>query len=100
MNLLAAARALLMPADEPDICYVHNLVTASRLSFLHSLYPKTRVCLYLHGGEVGGQPMVRGERRVFDAVDTVVTDAFSAAQAVARGCRREDCDDPDGVSPA
>jgi colanic acid/amylovoran biosynthesis glycosyltransferase len=90
LNLLAAARAALMPADEPDICYVHNLVTASRLTFLRSLYPKTRVCLYFHGGEVGGQPMVRGERRVFDAVDAVVTNTrFSAAQAVARGCRPE-----------
>jgi glycosyltransferase involved in cell wall biosynthesis len=90
LNLLAAARAALMPSDEPDICYVHNLVTASRLTFLHSLYPKTRVCLYFHGGEVGGQPMVRGERRVFDAVDTVVTNTrFSAAQAIARGCRPE-----------
>jgi colanic acid/amylovoran biosynthesis glycosyltransferase len=90
LNLLAAARAALMPAVEPDICYVHNLVTASRLTFLRSLYPKARICLYFHGGEVGGQPMVHGERRVFDSVDAVVTNTrFSAAQAVARGCRPE-----------
>ena len=90
LNLLNAARAALMPTAEPDICYVHNLVTASRLTFLRALYPRTRVCLYFHGGEVGGQPMVRGERRVFDAVDAVVTNTrFSAAQAVARGCGSE-----------
>ena len=87
LNLLAAARAVLMPAAEPDICYVHNLVTASRLTFLETLYPSSRVCLYFHGGEVGGQPMVHGEARVFEAVHAVVTNTrFSAAQAVARGC--------------
>lgn len=86
-NLLAAARAALLPDRAPDACYIHNLVTASRLTFLKQLYPGTRVCLYFHGGEVGGQSRIDGEPRIFASVDAVITGTrFAAEQAVERGC--------------
>jgi colanic acid/amylovoran biosynthesis glycosyltransferase len=86
-RLLVASRTLCLPDAEPDVCYIHNLVSASLLTFLHRLYPKTRICLYFHGGEVGGQPRIQNDRRVFDSVDTVITSThFAAEQAVARGC--------------
>jgi glycosyltransferase involved in cell wall biosynthesis len=87
LNALAVARAWLMPDEAPDVCYIHNLVTASRLTFLKDIYPSARVCLYFHGGEVGGQPKVRGEGPVFAAADAVITGTrFAAKQAVERGC--------------
>jgi len=87
-GLLFATRALLLPREAPDVCYIHNLVAASRLTFLRRLYPNARLCLYFHGGEVGGQPKVTGERTVFDAMHAVVTSTrFAAAQAVERGCQ-------------
>jgi colanic acid/amylovoran biosynthesis glycosyltransferase len=86
-QLLDATRALLLPIEAPDLCYVHNLVTASRLTFLKRLYPQTRICMYFHGGEVGGQPTVHGESDIFAGVDAVITSTrFAAAQAVERGC--------------
>ena len=72
-QLLVASRTLCLPDVEPDVCYIHNLVSAAVLTFLHRLYPKTRVCLYFHGGEVGGQPKVQDDRRVFASVDAVIT---------------------------
>ena len=72
-RLLVASRTLCLPDAEPDVCYIHNLVSASVLTFLHRLYPKTRVCLYFHGGEVGGQPKVQHDRKVFASVDAVIT---------------------------
>lgn len=39
-------RALAQPVETPDLCYIHNLVTASCLSFLRDLYPTARVVLY------------------------------------------------------
>lgn len=86
-SLLVAARALCLPAEAPDVCYVHNLATAALLTFLKRLYPTTRVCLYFHGGEVGGQPRVGGEAHVFAAMDAVITSTrFAAGQAAERGC--------------
>jgi glycosyltransferase involved in cell wall biosynthesis len=87
LNALAVARAWLLPDQAPDICYIHNLVTASRLTFLKDLYPSARVCLYFHGGEVGGQPKVQGEALVFERTDAVITGTrFAAEQGVERGC--------------
>lgn len=86
-QLLMATRALLLPNEAPDVCYIHNLVTAASLTFLHRIYPSTRVCLYFHGGEVGGQTKVGGEAAIFDTVDAVITSTrFAGDQAVERGC--------------
>lgn len=87
LKLLAATRALLMPSDAPDVCYIHNLVAASRLTFLRRVYPSCKLCLYFHGGEVGGQPKVTGERAIFATMDAVITSTrFAAQQAIERGC--------------
>jgi colanic acid/amylovoran biosynthesis glycosyltransferase len=86
-KLLSASRSVVMPATEPDVCYIHNLVTAARLTFLKAIYPRTRICLYFHGGEVGGQPKVKQDRAIFASVDTVITGTrFAAGQGVDRGC--------------
>ncbi len=89
-QLLMATRALLFPDEAPDVCYIHNLVTAASLTFLHRIYPSTRVCLYFHGGEVGGQTKVGAEAAIFDTVDAVITSTrFAGQQAVDRGCAPE-----------
>lgn len=85
--LLVATRALLLPDEVPDLCYIHNLLTASRLLFLKRIYPSTRVLMYFHGGEVGGARRLDREEDVFRSADVVATNTrFSFDQAVARGC--------------
>ncbi|MGC4120109.1 MAG: glycosyltransferase family 4 protein [Myxococcales bacterium] len=82
-------RALLLPATSPDICLIHNLVTAQSFGFLSHLYPYARVALYFHGGELpDGQPIPGYEcRRVFDGVHRVFTNtATSRAELLERGC--------------
>jgi colanic acid/amylovoran biosynthesis glycosyltransferase len=89
-NLLAVARTMLLPVDEPDLCYVHNIITASRLPFLRRLYPRARICMYFHGGEVAGYARTGGESEILRHVDAVVSNTrFSAAQFIARGCPPE-----------
>lgn len=90
VNVLSAARAAVFPETPPDVCYIHNLVTASRLTFLKELYPDTRVCLYFHGGEVGGQKKIEGEAHIFERMDAVITGTrFAAQQGIERGCPPE-----------
>src|SRR6267143_1523553 len=90
LKLLAATRALRLPVESPDLCYIHNLTSAQRLTFLQRLYPRARVCLYYHGGELPGTPRVRGEAAVFGSMHAVVTNTrFSAEQIVERGCPPE-----------
>ncbi len=87
INLLSVARAAVFPTTPPDVCYIHNLVTASRLTFLKDLYPGVPVCLYFHGGEVGGQKKIAGEAHIFDRMDAIITGTrFAAQQGVDRGC--------------
>jgi len=55
-NLMNVARMLLLPLAEPPLCLVHNLATATYLSFLRRFYPRSRCVLYYHGGEIPGTP--------------------------------------------
>ena len=89
-NLLAVARTMLLPVEAPDLCYVHNIITASRLPFLRRLYPTARLCMYFHGGEVAGYARTGGEADIIRHIDAFVSNTrFSAAQFIARGCPPE-----------
>ena len=89
-QLINVVRGWLFPVESPDLCYVHNLVTAAQLIFLRELYPQARLCMYFHGGEVGGNRKVENEREIFRVVDSVVSNTrFSAAQIADRGCPPE-----------
>ena len=89
-NLLAVARTMLLPVEAPDLCYVHNIITASRLPFLRRLYPTARLCMYFHGGEVAGYTRTEGEADILRHMDAVVSNTrFSAAQFIERGCPPE-----------
>lgn len=59
--MIYVARSWLFPVESPDLCYIHNLVTAAQLVFLRELYPEARLCMYFHGGEVGGNRKVEDE---------------------------------------
>lgn len=86
-NLMRAARAILLPLQGPDVCIVHNLVTAAYFDFLKECYPHSRVCMHWHGGEVGGVSRVNHEPKIFRRFDVVFTNTlFSRQQAIGRGC--------------
>jgi colanic acid/amylovoran biosynthesis glycosyltransferase len=91
-RLVGAAQASLLPLEEPDLCFIHDLGTAVRLTALRSIYPQARRALYYHGGEIAGG-IVKDEataRTGFAWADVVFTNtAFSRDQAIARGCRAE-----------
>lgn len=89
-HVMNIARAWLFPVDSPDLCYVHNVVTASRTRFLRELYPKARLCMYFHGGEVGGHKRTQDEAEIYGLMDAVVSNTrCSAAQVIERGCPAE-----------
>ncbi|HEY3448712.1 MAG TPA: glycosyltransferase family 4 protein [Myxococcales bacterium] len=90
--LLDAVRALALPEQEPDVCLVHNLITAQSFGFLARWYPGARVALYFHGGELpDGRPIPEREsRRVFGGVHRVFTNtASSRGELLRRGCEPE-----------
>ncbi len=92
LRLLDLARSVRLPDEPPDLCLVHNLVTAQSFAFLERVYPSARVALYFHGGEIpgGGTISARLARRAFDRVHVVFTNtAYSRDCAVARGCPPE-----------
>ena len=91
-NLLDASRIVHLPIDPPDLCLVHDLVTAQYLPFLGRLYPSAPVVLYFHGGELPhGPPIPEAESlRAFAHLKRVFTNtAFSRDQVVRRGCPAE-----------
>lgn len=89
-NLLRVARALLLPARTPDLCLIHNLSTAASFDFLAQIYPRGRVAMYFHGGEVGGVRRVTQEARIFARMHAVYTNTeFSRRQTLERGCLPE-----------
>lgn len=89
-HVMNVFRTWLFPIEPPDLCYVHNLVTAAQLRFLRHLYPGTKLCMYFHGGEVGGNRKVVNEREIFETIDSVVSNTrFSASQIASRGCPPE-----------
>jgi len=85
LRLLDLARSVRLPDEPPDLCLVHNLVTAQSFAFLERVYPSARVALYFHGGEIpgGGTISARLARRAFDRVHVVFTNtAYSRDCAV------------------
>ncbi|MDH5325893.1 MAG: glycosyltransferase family 4 protein [Gammaproteobacteria bacterium] len=89
-NLMSAARALVLPTAEPDVCLIHNLATMEKLTFLKQLYPGSKVVMYYHGGELPRQQFIRDEKNIFDSTDKVFTcTRYSLDHAVKRGCPSE-----------
>lgn len=89
-NFLRAARALLLPEQRPDLCYIHNIATAECIDFLPQLYPDSRVVMYFHGGEVGGVQRIVRDSQLFGQMHLVFSNTnFSRNQAVDRGCPPE-----------
>ncbi|WP_224981907.1 glycosyltransferase family 4 protein [Geomonas agri] len=89
-NMLRTARAMLLPGRHPQLCYIHNIVTAEYVDFLRNVYPDARHAMYFHGGEVGGVRRVTRDVELFGAMDVVFTNThFSMGQAVDRGCPPE-----------
>jgi colanic acid/amylovoran biosynthesis glycosyltransferase len=88
-NLLDAARAAMLPSEEPDLCLIHNLVAAQYFGFLGRIYPSARVALYFHGGEVpqGGVIGEQETRSAFERAHRVFTNtAYARDLAIDRGC--------------
>lgn len=91
----AAARALLLPLEPPDLCVVHSHETWRLLPWLHRLYPACPVSLYYYGGlppEAGGgasRARALGSLRGVDAIFTC--SAYAGREAVEQGA------DPDRV---
>lgn len=85
---LNAARALMLPANPPDLCIVHNLRAAVNLRFLSAVYPEAVIAMYYHGGEVQGVPVPAPAtaKAAFDSFDVVFTNTQSSRQhAISRG---------------
>jgi len=90
VNLVRAMRALSLPFVSPDLCYIHNLATASMVDFLPEIYPASKVFMYFHGGEVGGVRKVAREEELFGKMRVVLTNTmFSRDQAIERGADPE-----------
>lgn len=86
-NILRTSRALLLPWQPPDLCYIHNIATADNFDFLPQLYPSSRVVMYFHGGEVGGVKRVVRDSQLFKLMHIVFSNTdFSRNQAIDRGC--------------
>lgn len=85
-----AFRATRLPPRQPDLCFIHNLATASHFTFLSRRYRDAVVAMHFHGGEVGKTSRVAGGKRIFEAMDIVFTNTrFSRDQAIERGCAPE-----------
>jgi len=85
---LNLARALLLPAQAPDFCIVHNLRAAVNVRFLSAIYPEAVIAMHYHGGEVQGVPVPPAAtvKATFDSFDVVFTNTQSSRQqAINRG---------------
>jgi glycosyltransferase involved in cell wall biosynthesis len=85
---LNLARALLLPAEAPEVCLVHNLRAAANVQFLRAIYPDAVIAMYYHGGEVPGvpTPSVETVKATFDSFDVVFTNTESSRKhAIGRG---------------
>ena len=86
-NVLNACRMLLLPADPPELCFIHDLAAARRFTFLRELYPGVPVALHFHGGEIPFQGVIDDPAFIFGRMDIVFTNTqYSKSLALARGC--------------
>ena len=77
----------MVPTQSPDLCYIHNIAAAERIDFLDKIYPNSRMAMYFHGGEVGGEGRVTRDAELFNAMHVVFSNTnFSKNQAISRGC--------------
>ncbi len=53
-----------LPADPPDVYFVHNLATAVHFSYLRLAAPHTTLAIYYHGGEIPGVRQIPPEESV------------------------------------
>lgn len=89
-NVMRFTRTMVLPESAPDLCYIHNIVTADYIDFLHILYPQSRLVMYYHGGEVGGVKRVVRDSQLFKQMDVVFSNTnFSKDQVIGRGCPSE-----------
>ncbi len=85
---LDVCRAVLMPAEAPDLLLVHTLAALRRFRFARRLYPGRPVAFYYHGGETAGTPEIsaRDAKLALDTADVVFTNTESSkAHVIARG---------------
>jgi len=90
--VLNAGRAAMLPADPPDLCFVHALTAAVHFGFVRRIHRGVPVAFYYHGGEVAGvRPISDAEaRRAFLSADVVFTNTENSRQhAIGRGCPPE-----------
>jgi colanic acid/amylovoran biosynthesis glycosyltransferase len=88
-GVMDAARALTLPRDKPDLCFIHGLGTAVMFPWLSDVVGDVPIAMYYHGGEVPASNAMEEQaaQRAFDAVDVVFTNTeFSRQHAVERGC--------------
>jgi len=89
-NIIRIARMMIFPINAPDLCYIHNIAAVERIDFLHKIYPKSRMALYYHGGEVGGEKKNTRDTELFNSMDIVFSNTeFSKNQAIKRGCDKD-----------
>lgn len=90
INFMDMVRALLLPMDEPDICLIHNLRTATFFDFLSKIYRNSRVYLYFHGGSLPGMPELFGKENTFESVHLVFTNTeYGKRVCVEDGCKSD-----------
>jgi colanic acid/amylovoran biosynthesis glycosyltransferase len=87
---LRIVQGMLLPARAPDLCLVHNLMTATSMVSLRQMYPSARIALYYHGGETAGTAAPADVRAAFAEADVVCTNTnYSRRSLLARGCSAE-----------
>ena len=82
-------RMMVLPLEKPDLCLIHNLVTAVQFTFLRDMYHECPIAFYYHGGEVPGVPEIgeKQSRQGFAAADFIFTNTESSkSDAINRGC--------------
>jgi colanic acid/amylovoran biosynthesis glycosyltransferase len=89
-RIVNRVQRLLLPPEEPDLCLIHDLGTAVRLGVIRSVYPRSRVALYYHAGEIA-PGVVRDDtqaRKGWALADVVfVNTQYGREHAVHRGCQ-------------
>lgn len=81
-----------LPADAPDVYFMHNLATAVHFSYLAHAAPHTRLAIYYHGGEIPGVKQIPFEAasRALGRAQVIFSNTeASVAEAISRGAPPE-----------
>lgn len=88
-RIKAAARAVLLPRETPDLCIVHSHETLRLVPWLHRIYADTPVILYYYGGippEAGGRVSGHQITAALRGVDVIFTcSAYSRDEVIELG---------------